>query len=297
MQGPSFLENEWKFLLYSNRFVFSSSPPTNREQAAMPSNLLTWIGENSPGKGTIIAFSLVSILLYYITTTILAWYRLRQFPGPPIAAISNLWAFYTVACGDCHNIIKRAQEKYGEVVRIGPKTIMVFDPETIWRISSARSSYDRTSWYGSIQFHPEGDSVFSELSTARHDKRKAKLITGFSGKGSLNHEADVDTQIAALVNYIKRKVRGGEGDKLDFSEIARWFQLDLITLIGLGEAWGDLADEKDHYDFLESMDTAAAFVQSIAMLPSLSKIVFSRLFLYLAAPRVTDKRGLGSSLG
>ncbi|KAJ4408903.1 hypothetical protein N0V82_009592 [Gnomoniopsis sp. IMI 355080] len=263
----------------------------------MAFDLPTWTGEYSLEKGTIIAVPLVSILLYYTATTTLDWYRLRHFPGPPIAAISNLWAFCTVACGDCHNIIKRTQEKYGKVVRIGPKALMVFNPETVLRISSARSAYDRADWYDSVQFHPEGDSVFSEINTARHDKRKAKLFAGFSGKGSQNHEADVDTQIAAFVDYIKGKVRDGKGDKVNFSKIARWFQLDLITLIGLGEAWGDLADETDHFDFLKSMDMATAFIHSIANVPLLGRIVFSRLFQYLAAPRVTDKSGMGSSLG
>lgn len=263
----------------------------------MPSSLLAWIEENSPERGTLIVLSLASICLYYATSTALAWYRLRQFPGPPIAAISNIWGFITVAFGNSHNVIESAQEKYGRIMRIGPNSLMVSDPETIWRISSARSSYDRAGWYGSVKFHPEGDSVFSELSTARHDKRKAKLIPGFSGRGALNHEADLDSQIVAFVNYIKDKVRNGKADKIDFSKIARWFQLDLITLIGLGKAWGDLVDETDHFDFLESMDAATVVTHSVAMVPLLRKIFSSKLFMYLTAPRVTDKRGLGSSLG
>lgn len=262
----------------------------------MASQLVAWAGENALERGTIIVFSLSFVLAYYITTTAIAWHRLRHFPGPPTAAVSNLWAFYAVASGHCHEIIARAQDRYGKAMRIGPKVLMVFDPATVWHINSARSAYDRGGWYQSVRFHPEGDSVFSDLNTARHDKRKAKLITGFSGKGVLDHEADFDSQMAALVNYLKHKVRTGKGDKLDFSKIVRWFQLDFITLVGMGEPWGDLADETDHFDFLKSMDAAIAFIHSISMVPILRKIVFSKLFLYLAAPRVTDKRGLGRSI-
>ncbi|KAJ4397255.1 hypothetical protein N0V93_001479 [Gnomoniopsis smithogilvyi] len=263
----------------------------------MSSTLLKWAEETSPDRGKIIVVSLASILLYYITTTTLAWYRLRHFPGPPLAAISNLWNLYSVVGGDCHHIIQRTQDQYGKVVRVGPNTLAVFDPEIVRRIGSARSSYDRAGWYGSVRFHPEGDSVFSEMNTTRHDKRKAKLIKGFSGKGVLDHEADIDSQIAAFVNYIKGRVQSGKADKVDFSKIARWFQLDLITLIGMGEVWGDLDDETDHFDFLKSMDLATAFIHSIAMMPLLRNIVFSRLFLHLAAPRATDKSGMGSSIG
>lgn len=244
----------------------------------------------------IIAISLVAILSYYVATTYLAWYRLRRFSGPPIAAFSNIWGFLTLALGNCHNVIEREQKKYGKVMRIGPNTLMVSDPETIWQINSARSSYNRGDWYSSVRFHPEGDSVFSELSTSQHDKRKAKLVPGFAGKGALNHEADVDSQVAGLVDYIKAKVRSGKGDKIEFSTIARWFQLDLITLVGLGEAWGALADEVDHYDFLKSMDIVQPLVHAISMVPLLRSIAFSRPFLSLAGPKLTDKKGLGSSL-
>lgn len=255
--------------------------------------IATWVSSVIPERGALITIALASFFIYYATTTVLAWRRLRHFPGPPLASISNLWGFFTVASGQCHVKIARAQKKYGKAMRIGPDAIMVYDPETLWHISSARSSYVRGGWYESIKFHPGGDTVFSEMSTVAHDKRKAKLASGFAGKGSVNLEADVDSQIAALVKFIRTKALDGHGNSIDFNEIIRWFQLDLITLVGLGEAWGDLADETDHFGFLQSMDSAVPLLHSISMVPFMRKIVFSKPFLYLAAPRVTDKGGMG----
>ena len=242
------------------------------------------------------AVALASFFIYHATTTVLAWRRLRHFPGPPLASISNFWSFFTVAGGQCHVKIAREQKKYGKAMRIGPNAIMVYDPETLWHINSARSLYSRSGWYESQRFHPEGESVFSEVSTVLHDKRKAKLVSGFAGKGSVNLEADVDSQIAALVKYIRTKALYGQADRLAFSKVLRWFQLDLITLIGLGEAWGDLADETDHFDFLSSMDSIIPLIHSISFVPFMRKIAISKLFLYLAWPKVTDKEGLGRSI-
>lgn len=239
------------------------------------------------------AVTLASSLIYCATTTFLAWRRLRHFPGPPLASISNLWSFFAVAGGRFHIKIAEAQKKYGKAMRIGPDAIMVYDLETLWHINSARSTYSRGGFYDSHKFHPEGDSVLSEMSTLLHDRRKAKLVSGFAGKGSVNLEADVDSQVAALVKYIRAKALDGQGNSIAFSKIIRWFQLDLITLVGLGEAWGDLADETDHYKFLEGMDSAIPVIHSIGFVPFMRNIVFSRLFLSLAAPRVTDKEGLG----
>lgn len=242
------------------------------------------------------AVVLASVLIYHATTTFVAWRRLRHFPGPPLASISNLWSFFAVAGGQCHTKIAGAQKRYGKAMRIGPDAIMVYDPETLWYINSARSSYGRGGWYESMKFHPEGDSVLSELSTSLHDKRKAKMISGFAGKKLVNLEADVDSQIAALVKFIRTKALNGQGNALGFSKIIRWFQLDLISLVGLGEAWGDLADETDHFDFLGAMDMTMPVIHSISFVPFMRKMIFSKLFLYMAAPKLTDKEGLGRSL-
>lgn len=260
----------------------------------MASNLIALVSTNL---ATITAGSLASLLIYHATTTFLAWRRLRHIPGPPLASISTLWAFLAMTSGQNHTIIARAQKKHGRLMRIGPTMVMVYDPETLLHINSARSAYDRSAWYESMKFNPAGDSVLSEGSTARHDKRKARIISGFAGKGSMDLEADVDAQVAALVKYIRVKVLDGQGDRLEFSQIIRWFQLDLITLVGLGKSWGDLADEKDHFDFLSSMDSVGPVVHAIGVVPLLRKIVYSRLFLYLAAPKLTDKEGMGRYLG
>lgn len=240
------------------------------------------------------ALALALFLIYYATATFLAWRRLRHFPGPPLAHISNLWSFFTVLGGQCHTKIARAQKKYGKVMRVGPNAIMVYDPETLWHMNSARSSYGRSGWYESMKFHPEGDSVLNELNTVAHDKRKAKLTSGFAGKGSVNLEADIDSRIAALVNFIRTKTL--DGHTLEFSKTIRWFQLDLITLTAFGEAWGDLADEKDHFKFLGTMDLAMPLIHSISVAPFLRRLVFSKLFLSLAAPKTTDNEGMGRSI-
>ncbi|KAI3393279.1 hypothetical protein diail_4489 [Diaporthe ilicicola] len=247
-------------------------------------------------KGALAAVVLASVLAYYATTTYLAWRRLRHFPGPLLASITNLWGLFTILGGQHHIQLSMLQKKYGKAMRIGPDAIMIYDPETLWHINSARSSYTRGGWYESHKFHPEGDSILSEMSTVLHDKRKAKLTSGFAGKGSVRLEADVDSQIAALIRLIRAKVRNGQGNSIAFSKIIRWFQLDLITLAGLGKAWGNLTDETDHFGFLATMDVAMPLIHSICLVPFMRKIIFSKLFLYMAAPKVTDKEGMGSSI-
>lgn len=270
--------------------------PLHQKLSNMDSTLATWARSLLPERSALMTVALASFLIYYATTTVLAWRRLRHFPGPPLASISNLWNFFAVAGGQGHIKIARAQKKYGKAMRVGPDAIMVYDPETLWHINSARSAYGRGGWYDSMRVHPDGDSVLSETNTVLHDRRKAKLTSGFAGRGSVKLEADVDSQVAAMVRLIRAKALDAQGGIVDFNKIIKWFQLDLITLVGLGEAWGDLADETDHFDFLRTMDIAVPILHPICFVPFMRNIIFSKFFLYLAATRVADKEGVGRSI-
>lgn len=129
-----------------------------------------------------------------------SWYRLSHVPGPLLASISSLWAYRSVKSMAFHRYVRELREKHGGIVRISPDSVMISDSDTLWRINSARSSYSRGAWYGSTRMNPWGDSVFSEMDTVKHDKRKAKLAFGFSGKGLMDLEGNLNSQLGILID-------------------------------------------------------------------------------------------------
>lgn len=183
-------------------------------------------------------------------------------------------------------------------MRIGPNELLVYDPETLWHMNSVRSTYGRGNWYASIQFDPYGHSVLSEPDTAKHDRRKAQIGSGYAGKGNVNLEQKVDSQIAILVNILKTKYLNKSGQGIvDFGRLVRFFQIDLVTLVGSGEPWGDLATETDQFDFISIADGVVPFLHSFMMIPLLRDFFASKFFLSLAGPKATDKKGMGRFLG
>lgn len=180
-------------------------------------------------------------------------------------------------------------EKYGQVVRISPTGLAVSDPECLWRVNSARSKYVRSSWYDTLRFNPWGSTVFNEMDVATHDKRKAKLITGFSGKGLMDIESNVDAQIAILVDVLKRRINQAKGHAVvDIGVALQYFQVDLITQAGLGEAWGNLPLNKDHFGWLAEGESLISFVQAASMSPLIRSIFFSTYFLRVFGPSMTE---------
>lgn len=183
-------------------------------------------------------------------------------------------------------------------MRIGPNELLVYDPDTLWQINGVRSNYGRGDWYASIQFDPYGHSVLSEPDTVKHDKRKAQIGSGYAGKGNVNLEQKVDSQLAIMVDILKTNYLNKGGQRVvDFSRLVRYFQVDVVTLVGSGEPWGDLATETDMFDFISIADGFVPFLHSFMMIPLFRDFFASKFFLNLAGPKATDKKGMGRFLG
>ncbi|KAI1101380.1 cytochrome P450 [Jackrogersella minutella] len=245
----------------------------------------------------IISTIILASVVWYVISAAIAWQRLGRFPGPTQAKFSYLWGFFAISSGRMHHILAKEQPKYGKIMRIGPNELLIYDPDTIWQINGVRSTYTRGGWYSSIQFDPYGHSVLSEPDTTKHDKRKAIIGGGYAGKGNVNIEKKIDSLLAILVNTLKTKyLKKGAQNIVDFGLLIRYFQVDIVTLVGCGEAWGDLANETDHFDFISIADRYVPFLQCFMMVPFLRNFFASKFFLTLAGPKPTDEKGMGKFL-
>ncbi|KAI0977265.1 cytochrome P450 [Xylaria arbuscula] len=235
---------------------------------------------------------------YLLGSSIYQWHRLRHIPGPFLASFSHLWIGYSGWSGKQYEIHKHLGEKYGPLVRIGPNVVSTDDPETIRRISSAKSVYPRSGWYDGARFHPNSDAMFTMVEPARHDKHKAKTSHGYSGRETPGLEAAINEQIGNLINLIRRKYVRNPGTSskvmpLDLSKVFPFFTLDVISRIALGKEFGCLDADKDVHGFYHVVESYLPLMNVIADVPWIRKIVFSTLGISLFGPKPTDKTGLG----
>ncbi|KAJ8133454.1 hypothetical protein O1611_g165 [Lasiodiplodia mahajangana] len=235
-------------------------------------------------------------LLWYVASSIVAWYKLRHIPGPFFASFSYVWTFWSALSGRIHITMRAAHDKYGEIMRIGPDAVVISDAETLLRINSARSPYVRSPWYGSLRLDHRGKNLLSELDVTTHSKRKAKLAPGFSGKNVAMLETRVDEWVGALVRNIRARIAKG-GEIMDIGTVIAYFQVDLVSSVELGKAWGDLEDDKDHFGFLEMSDAFVPIVQSLSFSPTARAIYTSTWFMKLLGPKTTDTSGIGLFIG
>ncbi|KAI1117112.1 cytochrome P450 [Nemania sp. NC0429] len=235
---------------------------------------------------------------YFLGSTLYQWHRLRHIPGPFLASFSYLWIAYSGWCGKQYELHKVLGEKYGPLVRIGPNEVSTDDPETIRRISGAKSLYPRSGWYDGARFHPSSDAMFTMMEPVRHDKYKAKTSFGYSGREVPGLESALDEQIQNLVSLIRRKYAQKPGASssvvpLDLRKACSLYALDAISHFALGKEFGCLEADEDPLGFIHTVEAFMPAMNVLGDVPWARSIIFSPLGIKLVGPKPTDRNGLG----
>ncbi|KAK4118520.1 cytochrome P450 [Parathielavia appendiculata] len=247
------------------------------------------------------SYLLPFIPLSFIAASYLAaWCRLRHFPGPLLASFSYFWMLRICRSGVQAASYEHLHDTYGShVVRIGPNDLITDDPSLIRRMSAARSTYRRSSWYTSLRMNPYDEGLFSLTDTAAHDRLKAKLAFGYGGRENQGLERDVDGMIEKLVGLIRGRYlsdeRGTRG--FDLATAAQYFTMDVITKVAYGKEFGYLERDEDVFHAIQGAEEGIPFLVVLAELPFLGWLFTRPWVLKLVGPKKTDEKGLGRMLG
>lgn len=244
---------------------------------------------------TLLATCVVSLVTYYVITSILVRRRLQAFKGPWLASFSYLYMAKSSVSGRGYKVWYEVSRKYGPLVRIGPNDLLTDDPDIIRRLSATKSQYRRSSWYDPNRLDPYDHSMFSLRDNAAHDRLKGRTAAAYSGKENPALEAEIDLVLAQLVDRIRARYVSAPGDlrPLDFATMAQYFTLDSITKVAFGECFGFLSREEDVNGYIRTVESIATVMAMSGEIPLLCSIVASPLVLKLAGPKKTDKSGLG----
>lgn len=68
---------------------------------------------------------------------------LHKFNGPFLASFTDLWRYWKARVNRDRVTALELQDKYGEVVRIGPKALLFNDPQAITDIFGAAKDYTK----------------------------------------------------------------------------------------------------------------------------------------------------------
>ncbi|KAI1411109.1 cytochrome P450 [Hypoxylon sp. FL1857] len=241
------------------------------------------------------------IIGWYVSSAVYSWYRLRHIPGPFLASFSYLPLAWNAMTGKQLESFGSGSKEYGSLFQVGPKELLSDDPEVLRRLSGTKSKYWRSEWYLGARFNPYHPTMFMMLDPIPHDKIKAQVLPGYSGRDNPSVEADIDAQVDSLIDLIRRKyiTTPGTGGyrPLNLARTASFFTLDVISKLSLGQEFGCLETDSDQHRLSESFDEAMPFVSLTADVSWARDIMYSTLGLKLFGPKETDSRGMGQLMG
>lgn len=240
---------------------------------------------------------IVLLFTYLVVSSFFAWFRLRNFKGPLLAAVSHLWLARANYSGRAWEHYMEAREKAlpSPFVRIAPNTLMTDDPEIVRQMNTVRNGYARSQWYDSFRLDPYVHNMFSSRDLSYHDDVKARTSFGYSGREVPNLEDDIDEQVSRIKQLIKDKhlSEPGSTKPMDFTLIAQLFTLDSLSKIAYGTPFGFIDANKDLNGFIRKARATFPFVTLCSMVPLMNKFFFSTFWLSIAGPKVTDDEGFG----
>lgn len=273
------------------------APPPSEAAATSLHSLRSLAAEKLPPFSW--AYVALAVALYYLTTTLTTWYRLRKFPGPRLASISTLWLARTALTGRAPFIHEALRKKHAHpLIRIAPDILMTDDPTVHRHMNGAQAGYAKAPWYSSLRTDAFTHSMFSARDVAFHDDVKARVSPGYTGRDVPGMEAEIDQGLAGLKDLIRREYVSAPGrtKRVDFANVPTFFALDSLSKMAFGEAFGYLAAGTDVGGWIKSQHQTMKMMVLAADVEWLGRILFSDFVLGLIGPKKTDKNAIGKMM-
>jgi cytochrome P450 len=188
---------------------------------------------------------LSAALLYMAGNCIynLYFHPASRFPGPRLAAISNVWYAYHWITGKYPIAIANALKQYGDVVRIAPNEVVFITPQAAADIYNPQSK--------GLELFPKADfislgwadqGVTWETDPVKHRHKAKRLVPAFSAKSLKSKEPTIHKYTDFFVQ--KMTESGSRPEGVELRQWADWLAMDMAADLGYGRQMHQLRDGK-----------------------------------------------------
>ncbi|KAL1850331.1 hypothetical protein Plec18167_007432 [Paecilomyces lecythidis] len=186
------------------------------------------------------------------------FHPLRQFHGPLLARVTNLYHSSLLGNSDNYRVIYNLHKKYGPIVRTGPSNLSINVPEAVQLVYGAESPCEKNEWYDTslplVNLHTVRDKKI-------HEARRKVWARAFSPK-ALN---EYDERIAEYSERFCRQIANYKGQPFDATRWFKFYAWDVMGELGFGESFHMLEDDKNRWvpDLLEEGMADIAWLQVV----------------------------------
>lgn len=137
-------------------------------------------------------------ILYFLLPYVIDSLKLRQFPSPFPAALTNLWLVWHTRRGRRHHAVNDAHQKYGRFVRIAPNHVSIASPEALGVVYGHGNGFLKSEYYDAFVSIQRG--IFNTRSRPEHTRKRKTVSHIFSTKSVSQFEPYMHTNIELFVS-------------------------------------------------------------------------------------------------
>ncbi|ETS83955.1 hypothetical protein PFICI_05831 [Pestalotiopsis fici W106-1] len=189
-----------------------------------------------------------SVVYLVCKAVYLKWFHpLAKFPGPPLAAISDVWYAFHWTGGRWPFVMEKIHQKYGDVVRVAPNELSFATAAAYKDIyghaTKGKKQFLKSSWY------ENGDPVPGIVSTrdpADHARQRRSLAHAFSTNSLRDQEDLIHTYTDLFITQLAK--HGGQSSEgINMPEAFHWLTFDIAGHLAFGESFGAVASMRTNY--------------------------------------------------
>ncbi|KAF2740901.1 cytochrome P450, partial [Polyplosphaeria fusca] len=195
-------------------------------------------------------------------------YPLSRFPGPWLAAYTNIPYSYWFLKGRQPFVMLALHEKYGPVVRTAPNELSFNTPESwkdIYGHRSGRKTFTKGDFYDGAAFADTVRSIVNTKDPVEHGKMRRHLAHAFSDRALTEQQVLITETIDLLIEKLEE-----HGDSKEGVNLQRWLNMaafDLVGSLAFGKSFETLQNGSR---LLGGRHRTATFnLQSLRLLPFL----------------------------
>ncbi|CEO60361.1 hypothetical protein PMG11_04990 [Penicillium brasilianum] len=200
---------------------------------------------------------------------------LSKFPGPKLAAFTNIPSLYWTTTGQNQHKLKQLHDKYGDVVRIGPTSLVYRSPQAWKDIYGHRKSGDG-SFLKDPKFYirgPNGPNLLN-ADEADHARGRRLLSHAFSEKALRDQEGLIQSYVDLLVERLNGEIAASR-ETVDMTQWFNFTTFDIIGDLAFGEPF-DCLRESQYHPWVKMVFVStkvAALMRPLVVYPFLAPIV------------------------
>ncbi|KAH7233092.1 cytochrome P450 [Fusarium tricinctum] len=207
----------------------------------------------------------VSIILSITLKAIFDYHRdpLSSLPGPWYTRLTGIPLFYARAVGTSRTHLRDIHNRYGPVVRVGPKEVSINSVDGYYKVHGVGSRCIKAPVFDSIRFS-HSPMLFTMRDPRLHAQRKRILGRGFTAMRE-EQEIKIHRLAKLAVSSIKKEAEKGRSD------VYKWWRclaVDVISEMAVGKPFGLLQSDGQHLPVYKALGNAGPSVILQVILPS-----------------------------